>query len=153
MDTIQIIQSEVEQFLQKMGFSGVVAVSDLGTSGYAIKITVTEGSKLLIGQHGVALSAIQYMVRSILTRKLQERINILVDVNGYWEEKRPILEREALAAEEEVLRTGRPTILRPMFPYERKVVHTFLVARGKVVTESSGHGEDRKVIIKALSDM
>jgi spoIIIJ-associated protein len=92
-------------------------------------------------------------MRSILTKTLKERIDVIVDVNGYWEEKRPLLEREALAAEEEVLRTGHPTILRPMLPYERKVIHTFLIGRKKVATESAGHGEDRKVIVKALSDM
>lgn len=153
MEKIQTIQIEAESILQKMGFPAEVAVSVLATNQYFIKITVTDGSKLLIGQHGVALSALQYIIRSVLTRKLQERLDVLVDVNGYWEEKRPLLEREALAAEEEVLRTGHPSILRPMLPYERKVVHTFLVGRNKVSTESSGHGEDRKVIVKALSDM
>ena len=153
MDKQQIIQTEVENLLQKMGFSAKIQATIIGETNYSVQITVEEGSKLLIGQHGVALSALQYIVRSILTRKLHERAEVLVDVNGYWEEKRPLLEREALSAEEEVLRTGHPAILRPMLSYERKVVHTFLVNRAKVTTESSGHGEDRKVIVKALSDM
>jgi len=153
MDKQQIIQTEVEGLLQKMGFPAKITATVTGEMSYSVQITVEEGSKLLIGQHGVALSALQYIVRSVLSRKLQERAEVLVDVNGYWEEKRPLLEREALAAEEEVLRTGHPTILRPMLPYERKVIHTFLVNRAKVTTESSGHGEDRKVIVKALSDM
>lgn len=153
MEKQQIIQIEVEGLFQKMGFPAEINVTVLGEASYSIRVTVEEGSKLLIGQHGVALSALQYIIRSILTRKLQERAEVLVDVNGYWEEKRPVLEREALAAEEEVLRTGHPAILRPMLPYERKVIHTFLVNRSKVTTESSGHGEDRKVIVKALSDM
>lgn len=153
MDTLRMIQDESEVLLQKMGFPAEIAVTSTGERSYFIRITVSDGSKLLIGSHGVALSALQYMMRSVLTRKLQERIDVLVDVNGYWEEKKPILEREALAAEEEVLRTGHPAILRPMLPYERKVIHTFLVGRNKVTTESAGHGEDRKVIVKALSDM
>lgn len=153
MDVIQSIQEESERMLQKMGFPSVVVVTALDASGYLIRITVNEGSKLLIGQHGVALSALQYIIRSVLTKKLQRRVDIIVDVNGYWEEKKPILEREALAAEEEVLRTGHPAILRPMLPYERKIIHTFLVGRNKVMTESSGHGEDRKIIVKTLSDM
>lgn len=153
MEKQQIIQAEVEGLFQKMGFPAEINVTVLGEASYSIRVTVEEGSKLLIGQHGVALSALQYIIRSILTRKLQERAEVLVDVNGYWEEKRPVLEREALAAEEEVLRTGHPAILRPMLPYERKVIHTFLVNRSKVTTESSGHGEDRKVIVKTLSDM
>ncbi len=153
MDKQQIVQSEVETLLEKIGFPAEVTALMTGEASYSIRITVSDGSKLLIGQHGVALSALQYIIRSVLMRKLQERAEVLVDVNGYWEEKKPLLEREAAAAEEEVLRTGHPVVLRPMLPYERKVVHTFLVARNKVMTESSGHGEDRKVIIKVLSDM
>ncbi|MFZ3031779.1 MAG: R3H domain-containing nucleic acid-binding protein [Candidatus Moraniibacteriota bacterium] len=152
MDKIQIIEEESKRILEKIGFPGDIHIETIG-DGYLVKITVQEGSKLLIGQHGVALSALQYIMRSLVTKKLAERLEILVDVNGYWEEKKPLLEREALAAEEEVCRTGRPVALRPMLPYERKIIHTFLVSRNKVATESAGHGEDRKVIVKALSDM
>jgi spoIIIJ-associated protein len=153
IDTLPIVQAAVAEMLEKMGFPGEVEVVSPSERSYSVKVTVVDGSKLLIGQHGVALSALQYMARSILTRKLKERVDVLVDVNGYWEEKRPLLEREALFAEEEVLRTGHPMVLRPMLPYERKVIHTFLVERKKVATESTGHGEERKVIVKAISDM
>jgi spoIIIJ-associated protein len=153
MDTLHTVQAEAENLLKEMGFPAEIVATNTGERSYFVRITVIDGSKLLIGQHGVALSALQYIMRSILTKTLKERIDVLVDVNGYWEEKRPLLEREALAAEEEVLRTGHPTILRPMLPYERKVIHTFLIGRKKVATESAGHGEDRKVIVKALSDM
>jgi spoIIIJ-associated protein len=153
MDTLHTVQAEAENLLKEMGFPAEIVATNTGERSYFVRITVIDGSKLLIGQHGVALSALQYIMRSILTKTLKERIDVIVDVNGYWEEKRPLLEREALAAEEEVLRTGHPTILRPMLPYERKVIHTFLIGRKKVATESAGHGEDRKVIVKALSDM
>lgn len=152
-DAISIVQAAVSEILAKMGFAAEVTAVASGERSYTVQVTVTDGSKLLIGQHGVALSALQYMARSVLTRKLKERIDVLVDVNGYWEEKRPLLEREALSAEEEVLRTGHPAVLRPMLPYERKVIHTVLVRRGKVATESTGHGEERKVIVKAIPDM
>ncbi len=153
MDALQIVQTEAENLLKALGFPAEIVATSTGERSYFVRITVSEGSKLLIGSHGVALSALQYIMRSILTRKLKERIDVLVDVNGYWTEKKPLLEREALLAEEEVIRTGHPSILRPMLPYERKVVHTFLVGRNKVTTESAGHGEERKVIVKALSDM
>ena len=153
MDALHIVQSEAENLLREMGFPAEIVATSMSERSYFVRVTVNDGSKLLIGQHGVALSALQYIMRSILTRKLKERVDVIVDVNGYWEEKRPLLEREAAEAEEEVLRTGRAVILRPMLPYERKVIHTFLVGRKRVATESSGHGEGRKVIVKALSDM
>ncbi|MDQ5961553.1 MAG: hypothetical protein QG581_474, partial [Patescibacteria group bacterium] len=73
MEKQQIIQVEVEGLFQKMGFPAEINVTVLGEASYSIRVTVEEGSKLLIGQHGVALSALQYIIRSILTRKLQER--------------------------------------------------------------------------------
>jgi hypothetical protein len=81
-DTLSIVQATVAEMMEKMGFPGEIAVTSPSERSYSVKVTVADGSKLLIGQHGVALSALQYMVRSLLTRKLKERIDVLVDVNG-----------------------------------------------------------------------
>ncbi len=148
MNHEEMVRQVITELLQRMGFSGEVSVQKSGETAYSADIALSDGSKIFIGQHGVSLAAFQYIARSILSQKLSERIDLLIDVNHYLEEKKPILEREALEAEEEALRTGRTVTLRPMFPYERKIVHTYLANRGKVLTESSGRGEDRKIIIK-----
>ena len=41
-------------------------------------------------------------------------------------------------------------ILRPMSPYERRLVHLELSKNKEVSTESIGEGEDRRIVIKPL---
>jgi len=38
--------------------------------------------------------------------------------------------------------------MRPMSPYERRIVHMELAKNESVKTESIGDGEDRRVVIK-----
>jgi spoIIIJ-associated protein len=63
-------------------------------------------------------------------------------------EKKELLEKEALQTLEEALQNNVSVAMRPMLPYERKVVHAFLAQNESVVTESVGIGEERKVIVK-----
>ncbi|NTW13852.1 MAG: hypothetical protein HGA31_02350 [Candidatus Moranbacteria bacterium] len=71
-----------------------------------------------------------------------------VDVNDYWKDKIRLLRRDAEEAAHQVIASGRPVQLRPMFSYERKIVHSVLADNERVETESSGRGEERKVIVK-----
>jgi spoIIIJ-associated protein len=59
-----------------------------------------------------------------------------------------MLEREADKAIREALESQISVALRPMLPYERKVVHSYISKRSDVVTESIGKGVDRKVLIR-----
>jgi spoIIIJ-associated protein len=46
------------------------------------------------------------------------------------------------------LEENRVITLRPMSPYERRLVHMELAENEKIKTESTGEGEDRRVVIK-----
>jgi len=48
---------------------------------------------------------------------------------------------------ERVRQSGRPLMLEPMAAYERRIVHLALRSDPTVYTESSGEGENRKVVI------
>jgi len=52
----------------------------------------------------------------------------------------------------EALDSNASVALRPMLPYERKVIHSFLAKYSTVRTESVGRGDDRKVMISPRSD-
>lgn len=106
-------------------------------------------SKILIGQHGVTLSAIQHLLQTMAKQFAGNGYETFsVDVNDYWKDKIRLLRRDAEEAAHQVIVSGRPVQLRPMFAYERKIVHSVLAESERVETESSGHGEERKVIVK-----
>lgn len=124
-------------------------VSEGGKENLAFSVTVDrKDSKILIGQHGVGLFSFQHLLQTIVRRKTGVSPDFSVDVNRYWREKRSHLRRDAEEAAREAVATGRPVPMRPMLPYERKIVHAVLSGSERVETGSIGKGEDRKVIVK-----
>lgn len=146
----EIIKEIVTELLEKMGFeaSVEVTVEEGVEETFLCMARVEQDQNLLIGQYGVNLAAIQHLVRVMLRKKTDARLNVIVDINEYFSEKRALLEQEAEKAAQEVLRDNISVALRPMLPYERKVVHAFLAKNQGVVTESVGAGDARKIMVR-----
>jgi len=145
----EIIKETVVELLQKLGFEASVEVTgEQGTPNiFFCMARVEKDQNFLNGQYGTNLAAVQHLVRVMLRKKIEERVNIVVDVNDYFLEKRTVLEKEAEKAAFEALENNISVALRPMLPYERKVVHSFLAKNPNVSTESVGRGEERKVMV------
>src|SRR3989344_2409134 len=123
----KIIEEVVTELLQKMEFDASVTVlAEDGTEDtFLCAVRVTQDQNILIGQYGTNLAAIQHLVRAILHKKIEKRLNVIVDINDYFSQKRALLEQEAGKAAQEALRDSSPVALRPMLAYERKIIHSF----------------------------
>lgn len=145
-----ILKETIADLLAKMGFEATIDVNLTSEEdlSYFCSVHVVKDQNFLIGQYGVNLAAIQHIVRVLVRKKTGEKMNIIVDVNDYFSGKKELLEKEAAKAVEEALQNNISVALRPMLPYERKIVHAFLAANQSVTTESIGKGDDRKVIVK-----
>lgn len=145
----EIIEETVTELLQKLGFEASIEVKEEQEVPHTFSCMahVEKDQNFLIGQYGTNLAAVQHLVRVMLRKKIEERVNIVVDVNDYFLEKRVSLEKEAEKAALEALENNVSIALRPMLPYERKVVHSFLAENPSISTESIGKGEERKVMI------
>jgi spoIIIJ-associated protein len=108
-----------------------------------------EGDKVsrLIGKRGDTLSSLQYITRLIVSRKLQRRANLIVDVDGYKAKRSENLRRLANRMADQAVRQGRAITLEPMPPNERRIIHLTLRQRDDVTTHSVGEGDGRKVTI------
>ncbi len=104
----------------------------------------------LIGRRGETLSALQYIVRLIVSRRLQGRANIIVDAGGYKASRSERLKQLANRMADQALSQGRTVTLEPMPPHERRIVHLALRARTDVMTKSIGEGDARKVTISPV---
>lgn len=102
---------------------------------------------LLIGRHGSTLEALQELTRAAVQHQTSSRARLVLDIEGYRDRQRSIVERHARAAAADVRKTLRPTELEPMTSFERKVVHTALADFEGVRTASEGEEPDRKVVI------
>lgn len=106
-----------------------------------------DDSGLLIGTRGETLRALQFIVSFLVSRKLGERTNLMVDVEGYQQRRYDSVANLARRVAQRVAQRGRSIPLEPMPPNERRQVHKTLADHADVITESDGYGDRRKVII------
>ena len=102
---------------------------------------------VLIGRHGKTLDALQFIVSSITTRVLGFRYPVVVDVEGYKNRQRQKIESLARSAASRADQQHKAIKLRPMTPYERRIVHIALRDDDRVETASEGEGSSRHVVV------
>lgn len=102
---------------------------------------------ILIGRRGQTLTSLQYIVRLIVSTKTQTRLPLIIDVEGYKRHRCESLRALALRLAEEVKVSKAPFTMEPMPPFERRIIHVALADSPDVTTESTGFGEERKVVI------
>ncbi len=101
----------------------------------------------LIGRKGETLAAIQHLVRLMVNKVVQERVHLVIDVEGYKVRREDALKKLALRIADQVTRRRRTVALEPMNAYERRIIHITLRNHPTVLTESVGEGSRRKVTI------
>jgi spoIIIJ-associated protein len=144
---LEKIRTEIEQFFKKMGFE--IKIEDLSPKEEVLKVSIrVEDPQLLIGEGGQTLLEIQYLLRSILRKKLEEFFYLDLDINQYKEKKIIYLKELARSLADEVALTKKEKVLEPMPAYQRRIVHLELAERPDVTTESIGQEPDRKVVIR-----
>lgn len=112
------------------------------------KLTLNaENNAILIGKNGQTLQAINTVLKAAVSGMFKRRISVLVDVNGYKQEK---YKKECALAErvaKTVQRTKTDATLDPMPNDERKAIHNHLSNFPNVKTVSEGEGRDRRLKI------
>lgn len=136
--------------LHAMGIQATVDVTGSGSEGAPVTLNI-EGDDLgvLIGRRGQALASLQYLVRMIVAEKLKKWVSVDVDVDWYKKRHYESLRKIALRMAEQVAKRRRPITMEPMPPDERRIVHITLADDPDVMTESTGFGDGRCVVIQA----
>ena len=96
--------------------------------GRASAVLDVEGEDLglLIGRRGTTLSALQYLVNVMMTRKTGSRVLVTVDVEHYHRRREETLQGLAHRMAERVRSSRRPMTLEPMPANERRIIHLAL---------------------------
>lgn len=100
----------------------------------------------LVGSHGEVLDALQELTRLAVYRETGERSRLMLDISGYRAERRRELVALAEETAQQVKESGEAASLKPMTPFERKVVHDAVAAAG-LVSESEGVEPRRYVVV------
>ena len=102
---------------------------------------------VLIGRHGKTLDSLQFLISTITARNIGYRYPVVVDVEGYTSRQRQKLENLAYSTAKRALSQHRSVKMRPMTPYERRIVHIALRDFRGVTTASEGEGSSRHVVV------
>ena len=122
-----------------------------GDEGELILDITGDDGGALIGRHGKTLDNIQLLVSTIVTRKLGFRYPLIIDVESYKSRQRQKLEAIAISTANRAVKEQRPRRMRPMTPYERRIVHITLAQDDRVRTESEDEGQYRHVVVYPLN--
>ena len=118
-----------------------------GDEGELILDITGDDLAVLIGRHGKTLDALQFIISAITVRKIGFRFPVIIDVEGYKNRQRQKLESLARSSANKAASQGRSVKLRPMTPYERRIIHVALRDDARVDTASEGEGTARHVVV------
>jgi spoIIIJ-associated protein len=142
----EIAGDYLEELLDLLDFDGDI---DLDVEGNRAIVSIDGSDDLnkLVGRGGEVLDALQELTRLAVHQKTGVRSRLMLDVAS-WRLRR----REELAAlgdkvAHRVLDSGEREELRPMTPFERKIVHDAVAAVPGVHSESEGVEPSRRVVV------
>lgn len=149
----------LEKLLDLMELPATVSISEAftvideegDTSSIGLNI---EGEDLgiLIGRRGQTMVSLQRIVRLMMSSGEPVRMPVVLDVEGYKERRCEGLRALANRLADQVAGRRSPFTMEPMSAFERRVIHLALADNPDVETESTGIGDERKVVIMPKRD-
>ncbi len=122
---------------------------DMDVEGDRAVVSITGGNlEHLVGQRGATLDALQELTRLAVTRETGERSRLMLDVGGHRAQRRVELTEIVTKAAADAKSTGQSVKLKPMNPFERKIVHDAVAAAG-AISSSEGEEPNRRVVVTA----
>ena len=116
-----------------------------------IKIDIYgESLGFLIGYRGETLNSLQTILSSIANNGYTTKVKVMLDIQGYRNKRKKVLEELAVKVAKTVLKNGNEITLEPMTAYERKIIHNKLQENEKITTHSIGEEPNRRIVISII---
>ena len=148
-DIEEAISKRVEDFLTGLFMAIGVDVS-IETYEEVNKLYVeiiSDSAGLIIGKRGKTLEALQLLTNIIVNKNQENWKKVVLDIENYRNKRETTLRELASKVAEKVKRTGKPQLLEPMNPFERRIIHMTLQNDPDVYTKSEGNGTLKMVKI------
>ncbi len=146
----EIAADYLEELLDIADLDGDIDI-DVDHGRAAVEIVAEAGSERalarLVGQDGEVLDALQELTRLAVQAKTGDRSRLMLDIAGWRQSRRDELTELGTRTAQEVKESGESVRLRPMTPFERKVVHDAVAAVTGVSSESEGEEPRRQVVV------
>jgi len=148
-DILENAEKDVKVFLDNfLNQIGTNITYIINKNSYGLEIAINgQDAGFLIGYRGETLYALQTVISSVANKHSEQRVRVLLDIEGYKNKREKTLEDLALKIAKTVERTRKSVTLEPMQAYERKIIHAALQTSNTVKTESIGEEPRRRVVI------
>jgi spoIIIJ-associated protein len=144
-ESIEIVKQELLRIIELMGFPSTLEVQ---TAGLAVTCTLRgEFEENLAGPEGKVLDSLQYILRKIISRKVQERLRVSINVGDFREKRLEELKVKASELAALVKADGKTQVLPGLNPSERRVIHMFFQEDKEIRSRSVGDGMFKKILI------
>ncbi len=144
-ESIEIVKEELLRIVELMGFPSTLEVQ---ATGLAVICTLRgEFEENLAGPEGKVLDSLQYILRKILSRKVQERLRISINVGAFREKRLEELKIKAAELAALVKEDGKTQVLPGLNPSERRIIHMFFQEDKEIRSRSVGDGLFKKILI------
>lgn len=149
-ENAETARATLEQMLDLLEFPNVVTLNRIEHERTVTNVhldVAAEDVGLMIGRRGETLANLQFLLNACLTGTLGRSTRVIIDVEHYRDRREQSLRGIAIRAADRVRRERRPQTLAPMPANERRIIHVALQESPYVVTESTGEGAERRVVI------
>ena len=147
-DLSDIIKFAEDYVLGVTDSLGIEATVNSRLDDEIIRITIgSTHNPILIGKNGKTLQALNELTKIATSNHFHKRFRILLDINGYKDNKYDRLARVARRCAHEVQKTKATYNFDPMPADERRAIHNACSGMPHIRTESSGEGTHRSVHI------
>ena len=138
------VESLTERILIGLGLDVRAKANDT-EAAIVVDLTGRDGD-FLLSRKGEGLSALQYLLNRIIYRGRRGK-KIQVDCGGFRRMREDEIVEIARRSAEKAKARGEETLLSPLNPYERRLVHVALAEIGGVTTRSVGDGFLKRIAI------
>ncbi len=121
------------------------------TDGFIVNLNA-DNNAVLIGKMGKTLAAFNTVVRAAVNSEFKKRIDVLIDINHYKDDRYSKLRAMAKRIAKQVQRSHVDVELDPMPNDERKIIHKTLNDWRNIKTESEGVAANRHICIRYVDD-
>jgi predicted RNA-binding protein Jag len=99
---------------------------------------------------GEFVQAVEHLLPRMIRSLSGEAVPVRVDCDNFHEIREERLRSLAQRVAEDVRRRGKPRILEPMNPSDRRIIHVTLADDPGVVTESEGDGYFKRIMVRPV---
>lgn len=144
-ESVETVRQELSELLRLMGFPSEVTAE---LDGSTVRCRVNgEHEEALTGQDGKIIDSMQYILRKLITRKIEEKVRLSIDIGEFREKRKTELMARAKELAGLVKENGKTQAIPPLNPSERRIVHVALQDDKEIRSRSVGDGLFKKILI------